>query len=220
MKKTLCMILTIATVFSLAACSNNKEKNPSGETAPPVIVEPDVKTEDKTEISDALKFKEDYESLNSKEGTVQISIPEDNPIVILKEEEVMPFLEKETGIIYFGFPSCPWCRNAIPVLIDVAKENSMPIYYFDVLQLRKTENETYDQIKQRLDDYLLTDDEGVKKLFVPDVYFLKDGEIVSRHIDTVPSQKDAKIPFTDEQYTELKGIYQEGVEAILGANNE
>lgn len=218
MKKILCMILAVMTVFLLAACSNNKEKENGGETNPPVIVEPDKK--DEIEISDALKFKASYEILNEQEGTVQISIPEDNPVVILEEDEVLPFLENETGIIYFGFPSCPWCRNAIPALLEVATENNMPIYYFDVLQLRKTENETYEKLKQRLDEYLLTDDEGVKKLFVPDVYFLKDGEIVSRHIDTVPTQKDAKIPLTEEQFAELKGIYQEGVDAILGASNE
>ena len=217
MKRTLCMILVVLTVFSLAACSNNENKDNVGETQPP-IVEPEKK--DEIEISDALKFKASYEILNDKEGTVQISISEDNPVVILEEEEVLPFLENETGIIYFGFPSCPWCRNAIPALLEVATENNMPVYYFDVLQLRKTENETYEKLKQRLDEYLLTDDEGVKKLFVPDVYFLKDGKIVSRHIDTVPTQKDAKIPLTEEQFAELKSIYQEGIDAILGETNE
>ena len=37
-----------------------------------------------------------------------------------------------SGVIYFGFPECPWCRNAVSVLLDAASETGIDkIYYMN-----------------------------------------------------------------------------------------
>ena len=74
---------------------------------------------------DSLKFKEDYESVNGKKVSDELSyssldIPKNNPMKYSSYEEIFKILDNGTGVIYLGFPECPWCRNIVPVLIDTA----------------------------------------------------------------------------------------------------
>lgn len=70
-------------------------------------------------------FKAEYEALNdlynSNKKSVRMNIPLDNPIVYSNLTEILDVIKTKTGIVYFGFPECPWCRNAVPVLLDSAK---------------------------------------------------------------------------------------------------
>lgn len=155
---------------------------------------------------DSLRFKEEYEALNNY---IKVSIDDDNPIKYAEFNEVETLLTSGTGVIYFGFPSCPWCRNMIPVLLDVAKENNYDtIYYFNPSDIRSNDNSDYNRLIEILDDYLL-EDAGNKKLYVPDVYFVKAGKIVGHHLSTVESQTDPKVSLNEEQVNELSGIYQD-----------
>lgn len=96
--------------------------------------------------TDALKFKEEYESLNGavrdkdKKVIRSISIPSDNPMVYISTKDLIDaILNDETFVVYFGFSDCPWCRSVVPTLIDVAKDNSLgEIYYVDVKDIRDT----------------------------------------------------------------------------------
>lgn len=154
---------------------------------------------------DSLKFKEEYEALNS---SIPMSIEENNPIKYATFEEVEELLTEGTGVIYFGFPSCPWCRNIIPVLFDVAKENNYDtIYYLNPRDLKDNEND-YNKLIEILEPYLEELD-GEKVLYVPDVYFVKDGQVVGHHLSTVESQTDPRVSLNEEQVQELSSIYQD-----------
>lgn len=158
--------------------------------------------------SDAEEFKKEYEALN--ESTVKMSIDINNPIKYLNFDEVIERLTTGTSVIYFGFPNCPWCRNMIPVLFDVANNNNIDtIYYFNPSSIRDTTNTQYQKLLEILNDYLIVDNNGEKKLYVPDVYFIKDGKIVGNHLSTVKSQTDPHISLTEEQRIELEDIYQD-----------
>ena len=84
---------------------------------------------------DALKFKKEYESFNNKSNDYfsyrNLSIEEDNPIVYSTDEEIVKKIEnKESFIVYFGDPECPWCRSVIEQAMKSAKENKInKIYY-------------------------------------------------------------------------------------------
>ena len=58
------------------------------------------------------------------------------------------------------------------------------------------------------------DDSGKPKLFVPEVLFIKDGEVKFHHLGTVSGQTDASIPLTEEQREELKNIYIQGLNLL------
>ena len=90
-------------------------------------------------ISDGQKFKEEYEALNNtvrkSDGQTYgtMNIPKDNPIKYTTAKEALEVLDSNSAIIYIGAPWCPWCRNAIPVLFDLAEKYEVEnIYYIEL----------------------------------------------------------------------------------------
>ena len=196
----------------------------------------------KLENSDAIKFKEEYESLNNKDNGydgkyLRISINDDNVIKYASFEELIDLLDKGTGVIYFGFPECPWCRNAVPSLLEAADSTGIEqIYYFNAVDIRdqktldangevittKEGTEEYKELLKKLDKYLLPydglNDESIKRLYFPSVYFIKDGVVIGKHIDTVESHTDASKELNEKQKLELKGIYENYMMEILDSS--
>ncbi|MDE5888552.1 MAG: hypothetical protein K2H20_00880 [Bacilli bacterium] len=88
--------------------------------------------------ADEKAFKEEYESLNGttrSNGQInkEISILEDNNIKYITVSEAATMLDSGSGIIYFGFSACPWCRNAVPVLLNAMNSSELDtIYYVNV----------------------------------------------------------------------------------------
>lgn len=163
--------------------------------------------------SDGEKFKAEYEALNNE--NVNINISKNNPIKYVTLDEVFDIIQNKTGVIYFGFPGCPWCRNMIPVLFEAAKNNNIDtIYYFNPRNVKKSDNDEYNKLKEILNEYLSEDENGQKVLYVPDVYFIKDGKIVGQHLGTVDSQEDPTISLTEEEKNELLDIFNELFEKI------
>lgn len=114
MKKTILIFIISILAISLTACQT-KEK------------------------SDALKFKEAYETLNGTENSVgkehrTVTIKEDNPFLYATAEEILEKIQnKETFYVYFGSPLCPWCRSVIEAAIQMAKAQGVEkIYYVDI----------------------------------------------------------------------------------------
>ena len=190
-------------------------------------------------MSDGERFKQEYEELN--DSHLEVNIDSDNMIKYIGLEEAIDIIKNDTGVIYFGYPSCPWCRNAVPVLLDAASSTSLDtIYYVNAYNIRDvkeldddgnivTTNEgdrLYDDLLKVLDDildpYTLTLDNGEvidfgeKRLYVPMVLFVKDGEVVSYHLSTVDSQEDPSISLNDSQRDELYNIYLDGINNVVG----
>lgn len=210
-----------------------------------VIYKVSSKGEEEVVLTDALKFKEEYESLNgevnvrgSKYPTIEID--EDNAIKYSNVSEVAEIVESGTGVIYLGYASCPWCRNAVPSLLHAASDAGIDtIYYIDMCEERdkyvvnedgelvleeegtdgyQTLLEIFDEY---LDEYYVEDSEGnefdtgEKRIYVPIVFFVRDGEIVGYHMDTVESQENPYVLLDDEQYAELYNIYTKYMHDVL-----
>ncbi len=215
----LAIILTLVGMFSVYEIINKTSNN---------------------EITDNEKFKEEYESLNDKinnsnsKAYPNVDIIEKNNIVYSTEDEIVNLIKSGTAVIYLGFPECPWCRNAIPVLLDAMSETSLEkIYYLNVKDIRNikkldensnvvTEKEGtigYYKILETLGDkadvYKGLNDESIKRIYAPTVIFVRNGKVTSLHTSTLESQKDPYIKLTDEQTSELKEIYLKGIHKVL-----
>lgn len=140
---------------------------------------------------------------------IKVDIPRDNGVKYLGEEEIYDVFESGTGIIYFGYPECPWCRNIVGPLITSNKDSGVLLYYVDVHKLTDK-----DKLFEILDEYLKEDDDGNKRLYVPDVYFVKDGEILSHHLGTVDSYKNPYLGMSKEQRDELITIYKREINKL------
>ena len=165
---------------------------------------------------DNIKFKLSYEYVNyTKYGNkyIKVNIPINNRIKYLNEKELIKFLKSGTGILYFGYNTCPWCRNSVPVLIDAAIDNDLKtIYYADIHEIRN--KEVRKELYEILDPYLRVNDEGKKSLAVPDVYAIKKGKVKGHHIGTVESYKDPTAGMSKKQKKELKKIYTDLIKEV------
>ena len=155
-----------------------------------------------------------------------MNIDKENPMVYVEFDELIDIIKNDTAVIYFGFPECPWCRNAVPVLLDAAKELGIEkIYYYNAVSIRDKKSidengniiieeegtKEYKKLVELLYDYLpiydgLNNDE-IKRLYLPTVLFVKNGKILGLHTSTVDSQNDPFTKLNNEQYEELKSIY-------------
>ena len=73
--------------------------------------------------SDALKFKEEYESLNKEEGYRNVSVDENNPFIYIEDTALAKKIaDREDMVVYFGFSKCPWCRSILENLIKVSQD--------------------------------------------------------------------------------------------------
>lgn len=98
-----------------------------------------------TTVTDAYKFKNEYESVNNNDlgngkKVRELTIADNNPFVYKTPEELVKMVEEDkTFVVYFGFNTCPWCRSVIISLIDSALENGIKkVYYVDVKDIRDT----------------------------------------------------------------------------------
>lgn len=147
--------------------------------------------------TDALKFAKEYTKLTS-----------DNYFVYRDKEEIIKILEHGIGMVYIGFPECPWCQAYVPILNEVADiEGLEKIYYYNILEDRKNNTEEYKKIVNILEDYLRYDEEGNKRIYVPLVIAVVDGEIVGFDDETSYDTKGLDDPddyWTEDELSDLK----------------
>lgn len=116
--------------------------------------------------NDALKFKEEYETLNGKaiENTDKIirtiSVDKDNSFIYKEAKDIVDLMKnEETFLVYFGFASCPWCRSVIPSLTKASKDLEIDkIYYVDVFEIRS-------KLSLDKDGNISTEKEGTKEYY-------------------------------------------------------
>ena len=207
MKKILIILILFISVFTITGC-NKKEQ---------------VK-----ELTDAEKFKQEYESINGEElygkKARKLTIPEDNPFVYSNAKEIVEKINnKETFMVYFGFKTCPWCRSVIEELINVAQENNInKIYYVDVKDIRdvkeldedgnvqttKEGTKNYYKLLEELDsvleNYTLETEDGEekeldeKRIYAPNVVAIVNGKAKEMKDGTPESLKDPFQKLTKE----------------------
>ena len=151
------------------------------------------KSKDVLEKSDGEKFSEEYTEIDS-----------DNPFVYRSLSEINKILENGTGIVYLGFPECPWCQRYVVYLNDVAKDYELEkIYYANILEDRNNKTEDYQKTISLISDYLQYDEEGNKKIYVPSIIAVYKGEIVGFDDET---SWDTKGFDTPDEYWDTDSI--------------
>ena len=157
---------------------------------------------------DGKKFAEEY-----------TSVTKDNVFVYRSAEEIINILEHGTGVVYLGFPECPWCTAYVPYLNEVAKENHLDkIYYYNILEDRKNNTEFYKEVIKLLSGNLQYDDEGNERLYVPNVSFHVKGKVIGNDYETSKDTHDLKDPkdyWTNEEISELKSTLTQYTKEVV-----
>ena len=184
MKKLVALVLTFLLI--LTGCS----------TVSVTKVKDDTKT-------DAIRFSSEYST-----------VKKDNVYKYSTYSNVMDTLENKTGIIYLGFPSCALCKEITPILNEVAKEKDIKeVLYYNFKDMRDNNTTEYQELADKLSDYIKTDDEGNKRIQAPTVIFINKGNIVAVYIDTI--NFDSEEIMTDEEKNTLKQNFESLVDKMI-----
>lgn len=148
------------------------------------------------EKTDSEKFSKEYDSVSS-----------DNVFEYKSINEIINILENGTGVVYLGFPECPWCKAYVVYLNEVAKENDIEvIYYYNILEDGKNNSDGYQKVVNLLSDYLQYDEEGNKRIYVPIVIAIKNGEIIDIDDETAWDTKNYDTPEEYWDNEDLEGL--------------
>lgn len=181
--------------------------------------------------NDINTFITEYESLNNtlngNEKFLDLNLNDNSIIYISSAEEVAELIKNsnDSFLVYFGFSSCPWCRNMISCLLNVTEELNVPIYYVDINNIRNefsVENDLVIESKEGTDGYyellLLLDEyledyyinyEGeylntnYKRIFGPTILSVISGEVEDIKVGTLSEVSNPYIELDNEQYLKL-----------------
>ena len=194
----------------------------------------------KDKETDALKFKNEYESLNNTKiedkEVRSIIIDEDNPMIYKTEDDIVNYINnKESFLVYFGFAKCPWCRSVISSLIESSKENKLStIYYVDILDIRdvyekdeegnfvKTKegtsgyNKLLELLGDKLQDYKINNEKvGEKRIYAPNIVSIIDGKVDSIITGISPLQTDAYMDLTPDMIIDEKNAFDPIIKKVV-----
>lgn len=151
----------------------------------------------KPNLTDTEKFYKEYTLVSS-----------DNVFVYKSAEEIINLMEHGTGVVFLGFPECPWCQYYVRYLNEVAIEVGIDkIYYYNIKKDRDKNTDSYKKMVSILEDFLQYDDNGVKRIYVPNVSFHVNGELIGVDYETAYTTLGLEEPYmywTDEAIENFK----------------
>lgn len=116
-----------------------------------------------------------------------------NIFVSVPEEQLLKIFEKGNGVVFLGFPGCPWCQAYAPLLEKTAEANGIgEIYYYDIKEDRESSSDVYRKLVEYIKAYLNLDNNNNERIYVPDVYVIKKGEIVGHDNETAVIENTVK----------------------------
>lgn len=164
------------------------------------------------EKNDAGRFAEEYTQITN-----------DNVFVYRSIDEIIKIMKNGTGVVYLGFPECPWCQSYVKYLNEVALSVGIKeIYYFDILEERQKNTENYQEIVKLLGDSLEYDEEGNHRVYVPNVSFHVNGNLIGNDLETAYDTKGYDAPedyWTEDEVSELKTTLIKYMTSVKNALN-
>lgn len=130
-----------------------------------------------------LVFKKNNNNKNIDEEKIKFAeeykTTKDNVFTYRTIEEINKILKNGTGLVFLGFPECPWCRGYVPIINEVAKKEGLEkVYYFNIYEDRKNNTEEYQEMVKLLKGFLRYDDEGNERIYAPSLIAIKNGKIL------------------------------------------
>lgn len=199
--------------------------------------------------TDGIKFKEEYEKLNSKKNDQgkkyrEITIDSKNKIVYKTTEEVLNLIDKKKSfVLYFGFDTCPWCRSVVPTLASISKELNQEVYYIGVKDIRDTfeldddnkpklvkkGSKDYSKLLEKLEpvlgDYTLIDSDnneikvGEKRIYAPSIVSVIDGKAKELTTGISDKQTDGYMKLTKEMEKDTYNKIKKVLKQVSDKNN-
>jgi len=193
MKKMICICLI--TLLSLCACNTKNESNNTQQGC------------DGNDVCDVDK--------QADMSAYENFMDEKHQFIEIPMSDFLKKLDADgSGIYYFGYATCPWCVEAVPIMNEAAKAKDLPIYYIDK-KADTSDEASAAAIEERLADILQSDENGKPHLYVPLVVVMKDGDIIAHHSDTVEGHDAHERKMTKEEQEQLKAVYEDMFQLLM-----
>lgn len=149
-----------------------------------------------SDIKDNEKFAQEYD------------VSKNNPFKYAKIDEVLDILESGSGIIYFATADCEWCRNNSKILVEqLQKTDISTVYYYNPTKIKNNNTKKYQRLVKLLNKYLEKDETGKKSLLLPDLYVIKNGQVVAHNNDVAKKVITAKEYLSKNEQKKIKNKY-------------
>lgn len=150
-------------------------------------------------------------------------VTKDNVFVYKNVDEIIKIMNHGTGVVYLGYPECPWCQEYVKYLNETAKEVGIEkIYYCNTKKVKEESMEKYHELISILDGHLQYTDEGDQWIYVPNVSFHINGKIIGNDYETSKDTHGLKNPkdyWTTEEIKDLKKTLTKYMEEVLSESN-
>jgi len=182
---------------------------------------------------DSVKFKQEYERYNGmkyEDNNIQkkyhnVTIPKNNHIIYLNNENIVSSLQGKNKIIYFGSADSNSCRLAIEPLLSATLDNGLEeVYYYNPNNLikeykkgNKTAEKTYKSIINVLENNLGKDNQDLNK---PILLVVSKKKVIAYHEGLLETHKSSDQKLNKKEYNELLKIYEDIIlELIMCTDN-
>ena len=154
-------------------------------------------------------------------------VAEENVFYEGTEESLTALLEHGIGIIFLGFPECPWCQAYAPMLNETVSSAGTRVLYYNIYE-DKVDNATfYDRIAAYINEHdssiLSYNSDGRLVIYMPLVLFVQNGEIIAYDHETCTEDSSVITPeeyWTDDKVEALKTKLLENASLIAAAQEE
>lgn len=157
------------------------------------------------EIEDGILFSKDYRN-----------IAHDNHFQVLSSYEALNLLERETGLLFLGFPENEWSSVIAELLDQVSREMNFSVAYYNFLEDRNKKHDNYQGIVREVDHYLMLDDLKKMDLHAPTVVGVIRGDVIFFDDETsfIASRENPKSYWTDEKKSVKMETYREVIRLL------
>lgn len=146
------------------------------------------------------------------------------------KKDLPSFMEHGTGILFLGFPECPWCQAYLPMMEEVLEASGAECLYYNIYTDKKADREYYDQIAGLLvsqndtgEEIIHYDNDGKMVIYMPLALFIEDGRITAFDDETCMEDSSVISPedyWTAEKKEALKTKLKENIERIVQLQKE
>lgn len=123
--------------------------------------------------------------------------------------------EKQEGLYYIGFPTCPWCISVTPILEEALSESNKTMYYLDKHSDKMTE-----ALEERLtkwDNALSVDLTSGKEhgpQYVPFIVAIDKNGTITTHTGTVEGHQPSERGLTEDEKLYLVARFKRMFEPV------
>lgn len=149
------------------------------------------------ELTDAEKFAREF------------NVSDNNPFIYVNFEDILNVFENGSGIVFLADSDYEGSLKAAKYLLKVAKENEISnIYYYNPKKIEEKNSKKYKKLLIEIKSDL-EQEEAEFNLILPDVYSIKDGEIINHSNYFANEEELSEEYLTKNKLKEIKNKYKD-----------